>query len=375
VASPPFTPDDWTLFVQSRAVKQLHFSRRPYGDDCSDGHAGRPGECQECAILALRMVSSANRTFLGRERGPALSEVATHSGLAVFWLKDALRAERAAEGRCSRPAAVAQGKLVSAALAEAHSAGRLDCDVETAQTLLELVIYAVGDETSTLELGYVLPYGYLSSKLENSSVEGAAASPQRVACWCEQIFQALEAGPMTARILGRHVFAHSDVLARHIAAPVVTDEGDIIDPIEDAVPLGHSPSDDHARLLDRLVEATVARLVALGVDDPANATAAARRALADVLGADVAHLAEGVELAEQVAAAGRELAARYLAENQARAKLALAPGATVEEARELLREAFAERPGALPAAYRRNAGRDAYEEFLTRRARRLMVEP
>ncbi|MDA8062569.1 MAG: hypothetical protein M0T80_09110 [Actinomycetota bacterium] len=378
---PPLGPDDWTLLIESPVLWMRHRSRRPYGDDHRDGHDGyRPSECQECRVLAFHMLASANRTLEGKNRQEAHAELRAHPGLAKFWLEDALRSERVGQGLVARPGRVASSKAIRDSLDHAYAAGHLDCDVETATTLLVEIIWSVGDETGPAERGHFLPYDHLARRLareqgSDASFDGPSAA--EVAHWVEQIFAALAANPRTARLLERHVFAPSALLSRHIAEPVSGEDTESFEPAEaQGSVLTERLAEGSDRLVDELTSSAAGLLVRAGRCDAATARSAVRRAVSDRLGPDLScGSPDDVDrLIASVARSARTLAARDLAEAEARRILDARELPTLEQARVVLAEVFSVRPEALPPSYRRPAGREAYEKFLTRRARRLLAD-
>lgn len=371
MASSPFSLEDWPLLVSSRALASLHYRRTGFSSDADDGHGhGPPAACQTCRVLAVAMVTAANRTFASVDRPDAIRKLkASSTALSKYWLEDALRAERSGAGLPTRPERVARGRLVDAVLTSAHEAGRLDCDPETAEQLLELVIRSVQDATGSIELGQVFPWEYFADKL--STEFRVTVSAPEAALWTDQIFAALESESRTAVILERNVFRHSALLARH-GVTADRDDDELIGPVEAGVSLtwrSDGWADDY---LNELSVAAARVLVRLGDYKASKAEEAARRAIADRVGADAVNLAEVEELVSLVAKDAAAVAARHLAEAQARRALAELGEVTIADVRRELDRAFRAHPGALPAFYGRPAGRSAYEQFLDRQARRLL---
>ena len=367
----PFSVDDWPMLVASRALAFLHYQRSGLGSDADDGHGyGRPAACQTCRVLALGMVTAANRTFAGVERPEAIRKLkACSAKLSPYWLANALRTERAAAELPTRPERVARGTLVDTVLRSAHKAGRLDCDPETAEQLLELVIWSVQDATGSTEVGKMFPWNYFAARL--SAEFDMRVTAAEVARWSHQIFTALESDRRTAVILDRNVLRHSALLSRRGVIPE-RDDDEFLGPVEAEVPItDRAPgwTDDY---LNRLTLAAAQLLIRLGGQSAREAKEAARRAISDRVAADAVNLAELDELVSLVAKDAAIVAARHRAEAQARRALAELDEVTIADVRRELDLAFRADRNALPSVYRRAAGRSAYEQFLDRQARRLL---
>ena len=243
----PFTRGDVEFFYDSTYLRFLH--RQKYRGH--EGHFRSCGTCYHLAYCSLACLAGTARhrgesrdQFIEGQRALGFDDASNPipQRLLTTYVRRGVQMYLPQIGRAAKPAVAARGSKLQRAMVTAHADGRLSVDVEIAHHLLEQVIRVVqADGEPRTESGRILPYGYISHRVQSSVAEtsgvdsptgvtgGPGALPEgwsaatAARVWHE-IVKACEDISVEGE-LDRHVFRHSAHLSTAFLWPGAA-EGD-----------------------------------------------------------------------------------------------------------------------------------------------------